>query len=91
MKEFKGTQGEWCRGGDMAMTYSDCVYNAKGETVCEVFSINSIEDAQLIAAAPELLEALMAMTDPLTTYYPQSSDEYQQDVYAIKKALGEDE
>ncbi|HGH5415642.1 TPA: hypothetical protein ACJI3M_003250 [Citrobacter freundii] len=59
MSEFKGTPGPWkytVRNVNEMMTTFHGV--AIGETYIEAATRNDREDAQLISAAPELLEAL---------------------------------
>ncbi|CAM7639975.1 MULTISPECIES: hypothetical protein [Enterobacteriaceae] len=59
MSEFKGTPGPWkytVRNVNEMMTTFHGV--AIGETYIESATRNEREDAQLISAAPELLEAL---------------------------------
>lgn len=87
MKEFKGTPGEW--------NYS----HARGEVVSKPegliaeLVVNGSEDnnGSLIAAAPDLLEALLSIVN--MEYQPK--DDESDKVYlkaraAISKALGEE-
>ena len=58
--EFKGTKEEW----NLSIDYDDIV-ETKDIIVCQVFQCNSDEhkaNAQLISAAPELLEALSGIS-----------------------------
>lgn len=70
MKEFKGTQGEWQTGiydtpnlydqPDLSETQVVC----RGEDICVLWPTSNNEEefnAKLIAAAPELLEALQSI------------------------------
>ena len=83
MKEFKGIPGSW--------HYDDVlggVYSKVGKFVCDV---TDKDNANLIAAAPELLEALQKM---LSKAYKQNwNDAYPEELKsaqdAINKALGE--
>lgn len=83
---------------------NECFYSGDNESFAEWFVINdkdgkevvgelnNIEDeklASLIAAAPELLEALQNILDPMTTYLPSTSEESKNAWAAINKALGE--
>lgn len=93
MKEFKGTPGKWkytVRNVNEMMTTFHGV--TIGDTYIEAATRNEREDALLIAAAPDLLEALQAM---LNKAYKQNwNDHYPDEVSkaqsAISKALGEE-
>ncbi|HDR2785797.1 TPA: hypothetical protein QCJ60_005205 [Enterobacter sichuanensis] len=93
MKEFKGTPGKWkytVRNVNEMMTTFHGV--TIGDTYIEAATRNEREDALLIAAAPDLLEALQAM---LSKAYKQNwNDQYPDEVSkaraAIIKALGEE-
>lgn len=93
MKEFKGTPGKWkytVRNVNEMMTTFHGV--TIGDTYIEAATRNEREDALLIAAAPDLLEALQAM---LNKAYKQNwNDQYPDEVSkaqaAISKALGEE-
>ncbi|EJF6782447.1 hypothetical protein M8194_001991 [Escherichia coli] len=87
MKEFKGTPGEW--------NYS----HARGEVVSKSegliaeLVVNGREDNNgiLIAAAPDLLEALQSIIELQTRGYVVLGDKYTNMARAaISKALGED-
>lgn len=87
MKEFKGTPGEWkytVRNVNEMMTTFHGV--TIGDTYIEAATRNEREDARLIAAAPDLLEALQLFLDA------QILPEYHQGVAraAISKALGDE-
>ncbi|EED3560066.1 hypothetical protein EQ69_04875 [Salmonella enterica subsp. enterica serovar Typhimurium] len=92
MKEFKGTPGKWkytVRNVNEMMTTFHGV--TIGDTYIEAATRNERDDALLIAAAPDLLEALQAM---LNKAYKQNwNDHYPDEVSkaqsAISKALGD--
>ena len=77
MKEFKGIHGPWHYDDELGG-----VYSKGGQFVCDVTDKNN---ANLIAAAPELLEALQ-----IICFY-EDIPQGQRDVAeaAINKALGE--
>lgn len=84
MKEFKGTTYPW-RVEDMI----DIM--AGEEHIASIFS-DKIEDAQLISAAPELLEALMNVSkwfSKLEDWNGVGDPDLDQIKQAIQKALGE--
>ncbi|MEF7905465.1 hypothetical protein U9396_11250 [Escherichia coli] len=91
MKEFKGTPGKWkytVRNVNEMMTTFHGV--TIGDTYIEAATRNEREDALLIAAAPDLLEALQAMLNKAykqkwNDHYP---DEVSKALSAISKALG---
>lgn len=91
MKEFKGTPGKWkytVRNVNEMMTTFHGV--TIGDTYIEEATRNEREDALLIAAAPDLLEALQAMLNKAykqkwNDHYP---DEVSKALSAISKALG---
>ncbi|KAF2282417.1 hypothetical protein GH714_044102 [Hevea brasiliensis] len=56
MSEFKGTNGEW--RSDEAINGNYSIVALRDRYVVEIGQIDSKQDANLIAAAPELLEAL---------------------------------
>ncbi|MEP8655832.1 hypothetical protein ABKV48_15775 [Enterobacter hormaechei] len=100
MKEFKGTPGEWkytIRNVNEMMTTFHGV--TIGDTYIEAATRNEIEDAQLIAAAPDLLDALQSLFDN----YKQLADSGdagnwrledepagKKALHAINKALGKE-
>ena len=57
MKEFKGTPGPWHYDDELGGVYSE-----RCQFVCDV---TDKDNAKLIAAAPELLEACMRMRNQL--------------------------
>ncbi|EJT5555587.1 hypothetical protein N3L29_004137 [Salmonella enterica subsp. enterica serovar Schwarzengrund] len=95
--EFKGTEGKWeimMDGDEIKIIQADSLENGAGWrsyiAICE--EVQCIEDANLIAAAPDLLNALKAM---LNKAYKQNwNDHYHDEVSkaqsAISKALGEE-
>jgi hypothetical protein len=103
MKEFKGTKGKWMVAGyDDLKVVSDmqnnehigyiahCGDGTRWGNDYEVAKAN----AHLIAAAPELLNALQALMDgvanlpPLTAIGGALEKQYKQAENAINKALG---
>lgn len=93
MKEFKGTPGPWT-GKDVGICRQDRAGLQLGfiMTHDENRVAECAANAHLIAAAPDLLEALQAM---LSKAYKQNwNDQYPDEVSkaqaAISKALGDD-
>lgn len=83
MKEFKGIPGSWHYDDELGW-----VYIKGSQFVCDA---TDKDNANLIAAAPELLEALQKM---LSKAYEQNwNDAYPEELKsaqsAINKALGE--
>jgi hypothetical protein len=72
MEEFKGTKGKWKAEnlkGYPRFSDKPKVVNEDGRLIAEMGGgdITRVEaNAKLIAAAPELLEALQSLIDPLT-------------------------
>ncbi|WP_400179980.1 hypothetical protein [Enterobacter hormaechei] len=85
MSEFKGTPGPWKytirNVNEMMTTFHGVVM---GDTYIEIATRNEREDAQLISAAPELLEALQAVV----MVADRQTDEFDMARAAIAKALG---
>ncbi|EBN0651346.1 TPA: hypothetical protein MDZ69_004735 [Escherichia coli] len=93
MKEFKGTPGKWkytVRNVNEMMTTFHGV--TIGDTYIEAATRNEREDALLIAAAPDLLEALQLLLkqtkNRTTTTYPEWYGAVNKGLAAISKALG---
>ncbi|EFM0215706.1 hypothetical protein C709_004222 [Escherichia coli] len=93
MKEFKGTPGKWkytVRNVNEMMTTFHGV--TIGDTYIEAATRNEREDALLIAAAPDLLEALQLLLkqtkNRTTTTYPEWYGAVNKGIAAIRKALG---
>lgn len=100
-KEFKGTKGEWIFDDiDMKIKGTGDI---EGRTVIANVSpkmnysrgmTTQCANAQLIAAAPELLEALLSLMDgvanlpPLVAIDGVLKTEWEQGLRAINKALG---
>lgn len=87
MKKFKGTPGPWSINH-----YYNWIESENADKVVIGGSQGSIhDDAQLIAAAPELLEALQKMVSK--AYKQNWNDAYPEEIQsaqaAINKALGE--
>ncbi|EFF9315197.1 TPA: hypothetical protein ACP2PY_002358 [Escherichia coli] len=94
MKEFKGTPGKWkytVRNVNEMMTTFHGV--TIGDTYIEAATRNEREDALLIAAAPDLLEALQLLLkqtkNRTTTTYPEWYGAVNKGIAAIRKALGD--
>ena len=79
MKEFKGTHGPWHYDDELGG-----VYSKGGQFVCDVTDKNN---ANLIAAAPELLEALHFIINDCSRMIPKCAED--KAIAAINKALGE--
>ncbi|EIW7137396.1 hypothetical protein MF939_003200 [Escherichia coli] len=93
MKEFKGTPGKWkytVRNVNEMMTTFHGV--TIGDTYIEAATRNEREDALLIAAAPDILEALQLLLkqskNRTTTTYPEWYGAVNKGLAAISKALG---
>lgn len=96
MKEFKGSAGPWSAHDDEESMATSVVMNDFGDILCVVgtFMTSTEEDyanANLIAAAPDLLEALQE----LAFLYEHDEGcreltEYKRAKAAISKALGEE-
>lgn len=97
MKQFKGTQGEWGHSGRLIGVVSRDDDQSYG-MVCDDFAyvdfidgITEICNAKLIAAAPELLEALQ-LCEKILSEIPLTVDKVEDLLFtreAIAKALGE--
>jgi len=64
MSEFKGTTGEWILGDEKYYNGNKAFevwYGKDGECVAEV--VHKIEDAKLIACAPEMLNMLIRISE----------------------------
>lgn len=100
MSEFKGTPGPWKvntigqHWNNKSLTHIEVTFGMEGECVCD--TVYEMADANLIAAAPELLEALQ---DVLSEFEGILLDEYstepEENEYCVKaraaiaKALGQ--
>ncbi|EJL4136597.1 hypothetical protein NMJ11_002280 [Escherichia coli] len=94
--EFKGTEGKWeimMDGDEIKIIQADSLENSAGWrsyiAICD--EVQCIEDANLIAAAPDLLEALQLLLkqaeNRTTTTYPEWYGAVNKAREAIKKAL----
>lgn len=104
MSEFKRTKGNWKVGPNPMFVVSDTTdkegfQENTGHTdsdyyggllICE--SVWKPSDAQLISAAPDLLEALQEMVRMYETIWPAGGWQgvHEMSKYAIQKALGND-
>lgn len=90
MKKFKGTPGPWSRSGNAV--FNDDGYDIVHLTYGEYTGIKEDEaNSNLIAAAPELLEALQAC-EKILSEIPLTVDLVEDLLFAraaICKALGE--
>lgn len=92
MKEFKGTPGPWRvntigeHWNNPALVHLEVTYGTDGECVCD--TVYRREDADLIAAAPELLEALETLV-VFTTPTKRNAAVLNKARAAINKATGE--
>lgn len=93
MGGFKGTPGPWKvnvigqHWNNKSLTHLEVTFGSDGECVCD--TVYKIDDANLIAAAPELLDALQE----LVFLYEHDEGcreltEYKRAKEAINKALG---
>ena len=94
MNEFKGTPGPWRvntigkHWNNPALVHLEVTFGTDGECICD--TVYRREDADLIAAAPELLEALKGLLVRVADdeeYGPGHAITIARE--AIKKALGE--
>lgn len=81
MNEFKGTPGPWRLRNRLTSIDVDIPAEGPYDTITD---IQDIHDARLIAAAPELLEALLDLEARACVYVNTSKAKD-----AIAKALGE--
>jgi len=88
MRVFKGTPGPWSvneigqHWNNKSLTHLEVIFGEDGECICD--TVYQREDANLIAAAPELLEALLDLEARACIYVNTSEAKA-----AIAKALGE--
>lgn len=85
--EFKGTKGEWkiVRKGNTVQQL--CIQVDKDNKVCGNISPKRMNDAKLIAAAPDLLEALQGFIHDYETKVNVFDFDMNKAREAIKKAL----
>lgn len=92
MTQFKGTPGPWRvntigeHWNNPALVHLEVTYGTDGECVCD--TVYRREDADLIAAAPELLEALETLV-VFTTPTKRNVTALNKAYAAIAKATGE--
>lgn len=100
MKEFKGTPGPWLvneigqHWNNKELAHLEITYGEDGECICD--TVYQREDANLISAAPELLEVLQELIADYDDFRARTgrSGEGQNKLMlkaraAINKALGE--
>lgn len=96
MKEFKGTSGPWEKGkngfGDSMMVYCDdelgsAVADCSVKHSMKLTIAERLANAKLIAAAPELLEALQNCLMLMKHFQQEYYIEYEVAEAAINKAL----
>lgn len=96
MSEFKGTPGPWHYDDDTRTVGAEWVYEGgrsylDGDLVSKVLPLMSVEkmeaNGELIAAAPELLEALKEALPWINNGLARGA--HAKAVAAIKKALGQ--
>ncbi|URY99575.1 hypothetical protein 6991_0041 [Klebsiella phage 6991] len=94
MNEFKGTPGPWRvntigkHWNNPALVHLEVTFGTDGECICD--TVYRRKDADLIAAAPELLDALKCLLVRVADdeeYGPEHAITIARE--AIKKALGE--
>ena len=90
MSEFKGTLGPWSAGEDEESMATSIITAGSGDILCVVgtFMTSTEEDlanAELIAAAPDLLAALQAVV----SVADRATVEFNMARAAISKATGE--
>lgn len=95
MSEFKGTPGPWKvntigqHWNNKSLTHIEVTFGMEGECVCD--TVYEMADANLIAAAPELLEALQAC-EKILSEIPLTVDLVEDLLFAraaIARALGQ--
>lgn len=92
MTQFKGTPGPWRvntigeHWNNPTLVHLEVTYGTDGECVCD--TVYRREDADLIAAAPELLEALETLV-VFTTPTKRNAAVLNKAYAAIAKATGE--
>lgn len=92
MTQFKGTPGPWRVNtigeywNNPTLVHLEVTYGTDGECVCD--TVYRREDADLIAAAPELLEALETLV-VFTTPTKRNAAVLNKAYAAIAKATGE--
>lgn len=103
MKDFRGTKGKW--DAQLVSTGNGSFYRVgifDGESVCNITTRNSdraLANTCLIAAAPELLGALLRLTNICSqeaitdrdSFYKEFDEAVSEAKKTINKALGEEQ
>lgn len=94
MSEFKGTPGPWKvntigkHWNNQSLTHIEVTFGMDGECVCD--TVYEMADANLIAAAPELLEAIQHIMEmQLRGFIVLGEKATEKAKSAINKALGQ--
>lgn len=95
MAQFKGTPGPWSvnekgqHWNNKSLTHLEVIFGEDGECICD--TVYQRQDADLIAAAPELLAALIKCADALdeVSYQAWCGEIIDEARAAINKATGE--
>lgn len=94
MKEFTGTKGQWLIDDEEENGVFIKTESGDG-AICRVYTNNRVikglegnENAKLIAASPDLLQAAIDFVNKVDKGRARSTDSYNKFKAAIRKALG---